>query len=123
MKLIFKERRKSMFSSRDLRKFAFLSAALIGVIGFAEGASAATWAQTHPRRAEVNHRINHQTVRIAKAEAAGKISPAKASKLLRKNAKLRREERTMASLNHGHITRAEKKALNQQENKVGKHIQ
>jgi hypothetical protein len=111
-----------MLSSRDLRKFVFLSAALIGVMGFAEAASAATWAQTHPRRAEVNHRLNHQAVRIAKAEAAGKISPAKASRLLHKDAKLHREERAMASLHHGHITRAEKKALNRQENKVGKRI-
>jgi hypothetical protein len=111
-----------MVTLSNLRKFAIVSAALIGALGFADAASASTWAQTHPRRAEINHRLDHQSVRIARAEATGAISPAKAARLHRKDRQIRREERTMASLNHGHVTKAERRSLNQQENKVGRKI-
>ena len=111
-----------MMKISNLRKFALVSTALIAVLGFADIASASTFAQTHARRAEVNHRLNHQSQRIASAEASGAISPAKAARLHRQDRRIRREERMMASLNHGHISRAERRALNQQENKVSHKI-
>lgn len=112
-----------MVSLSNFRKFAIVSTALIGVLGFADAASAATFAQTHTRRAEVNHRLDHQSQHVARAEASGAISPAKAARLHRRDHQIRREERTMASLHHGHISRVERRALNQQENGVGNKIQ
>jgi hypothetical protein len=111
-----------MTLSRNFRKIALVSASLIGLIGFVDAASAKSWSQTHPRRAEVNHRLHKQVDRIAKDEFKGKLSAAKAAKLLHEDNQVRREERAMAALNHGHITKAEQKALNQQENQIRKHI-
>jgi hypothetical protein len=112
-----------MILSRNLRKLALASVALAGMLGFAGAASASTWQETHPRRVEVNHRLNHQAVRIAHAETTGAISPRRAVHLLRQDNKVRREERLMASQNRGHITKLEQRALNQQENRISKKIQ
>jgi hypothetical protein len=106
----------------NFRKFALVSVSLLGLAGFAGTASANTWQDNHPRRVEVNHRLNRQTDRIAHAVTAGQISPLRAVRLLRKEHQLRREERVMASLDHGHITRAEQRALNQQENRLSRRI-
>jgi hypothetical protein len=40
----------------------------------------------------------------------------------REDRQVRREERTMASLDGGHITRADQRALNQQENAISRQI-
>ncbi|MBV8495253.1 MAG: hypothetical protein JO361_00580, partial [Gammaproteobacteria bacterium] len=45
-----------------------------------------------------------------------------AQKLHAEDHAIRQEERTMASTNGGHITKAEQKSLNQQENQVSKQI-
>jgi hypothetical protein len=74
---------------------------LLAAGGFAQSSFAADtdgqWARTHPRREEVNQRLANQNRRIT-------------------------QERVMASHNGGHITRAEQRALNQQENAVSKQI-
>jgi hypothetical protein len=65
----------------------------LGVMAGTTGlASAETWNEAHPRRAEVNGRLDNQNRRI-------------------------NEERR-----EGEITRAEQRALNQQENKVSRQI-
>ena len=45
-----------------------------------------------------------------------------AQKLHAEDHAIRKEERTMASTNGGHITKAEQRALNQQENQVSRQI-
>ena len=50
------------------------------------------------------------------------MSKAKAARLQREDRKIRREERAMASMNGGHITKREQAVLNQQENAVSKQI-
>jgi hypothetical protein len=47
--------------------------------------------------------------------ADGKLTHAQAAKLHKEDRQVRQEERDMASQDHGHITRQEKKTLNQQE--------
>jgi len=98
-----------------------LIAAAIGLIGAGE-ASASTWAQRHPRRAEVNHRLANQNHRINRELREGEISRGRARALHRQDRFVRREERFMASQHNGHITRAEQRALNQQENGVSREI-
>ena len=106
-----------------LRAVAFAVASLAGLAAFAGSASAATFAETHPRRAEVNHRLANQNARIDRAEASGRMSPGQAARLHRQDRRVRHEERFMASMNHGHILHAEKRALNQQENRISNKIQ
>jgi hypothetical protein len=80
------------------------------------------WAKDHPRREQVNQRLANQNKRINDQVAEGDMSKAKAARLKKKDRKIRQEERDMASQNGSHITKAEQKVLNQQENAVSKQI-
>ena len=84
-------------------------------------ASAATWAQNHPRRAEVT-RLANQNARINHDLATGKITTAQAAKLHKEDRAVRGQERFDASLNGGHITKPEQRALNQNENAISRQI-
>jgi hypothetical protein len=81
-------------------------------------ASAKTWQQTHPRRDEVNARLEVQNWRINQALKQGKISVGQADALHDKDQFIRQEERFDAHQDGSHITPAEQKAINQQENSV-----
>ena len=80
------------------------------------------WAQNHPRRAEVNARLNNQNRRINNEVKEGEISKNQARQLHKDDHQIRQEERDMASQNKGHITKQEQKTLNQQENGVSRKI-
>jgi hypothetical protein len=95
---------------------------LLLTLGGVSAASAQDFAQTHPRRAEVNQRLNHQDARIDAARARGAISPAKAARLHRADHRVRVAERRDAARHHGHITRAEQARLNHRENRISRHI-
>ena len=97
-----------------------LAAALTALM--ASNAAAGKWAQNHPRRAEVNARLNNQDKRINKELKEGEITKGQANALHKEDHQIRQEERDMASQNGGHITKAEQGVLNQQENAVSKEI-
>jgi septal ring factor EnvC (AmiA/AmiB activator) len=80
------------------------------------------WQKDHPRREQVNSRLNNQNQRIKQERKEGEITKAQAQKLHSEDHAIRQEERTMASTNGGHLTKAEQKSLNQQENQVSKQI-
>lgn len=80
------------------------------------------WNKKHPRRHEVNQRLNNQDKRINKEVKEGEMTKQQASKLHKEDRQTRKEERAMASQNGGHITKEEQKVLNQQENAVSKQI-
>jgi hypothetical protein len=95
----------------------------LGVLaGLTGAASAETWNQAHPRRAEVNARLNNQNHRINEERREGEISRDEARKLHAEDHAIRQEERLMARQNGGHITRSEQRVLNQQENAVSRQI-
>lgn len=107
-----------------MKKTTYRIAAVAAVaFSFAGVASAQTqWDATHPRRAEVNHRLANQDRRIHHDVREGDMTHAEATKLHRDDHKIRREERLMASQDGGHITKQEQRTLNQQENQVSKQI-
>jgi len=80
------------------------------------------WAKDHPRRAEVNSRLENQNRRIDKERKGGEITKGQAQELHHQDHQIREEERDMASQNGGHITKQEQKTLNQQENAVNRQI-
>ena len=80
------------------------------------------WQQNHPRREQVNQRLNNQDSRIQNKVNSGQMTTGEAAKLHREDRQIRGEERAMASQNGGHITKQEQRTLNQQENKVGRQI-
>jgi hypothetical protein len=80
------------------------------------------WAKNHPRREQVNERLNNQNHRLANEVKEGDMTHAQAAKLHKNDRQIRQEERLMASQNGGHVTKQEQKTLNQQENAVSKQI-
>ncbi len=108
--------------TRTTKIAALALAAMSALAGAASAQAETAWQATHPRRAEVNSRLAHQDHRINREVRRGEISPARAVALHREDHQIRREERAMASVNGGHVTRAEQNALNQQENAVSRQI-
>ena len=103
-----------------------VTVALVSAFAFGATANASAadpnWKAEHPRRAQVNQRLDNQDKRINKELKEGEISKAQAQKLHKEDRQIRKEERMMASQNGGHITKQEQKTLNQQENAVSRQI-
>ncbi len=81
-----------------------------------------TWKENHPRRAEVNQRLDHQNARIKEGVKSGKLDKAQAKELHQNDKNVRTQEREMAAQNGGHVTKTEQRALNQEENRNSKQI-
>ena len=109
---------------KSIRTAVTATVAVVALTGLATNALAdeTQWQKDHPRRTEVNARLANQNKRIATERKEGEITKAQAHKLHSEDHAIRQEERTMASTNGGHITKAEQRSLNQQENQVSKQI-
>lgn len=108
-----------------LARNAVVLTALIGLFAGVTGSAFAAdtnWEKHHPRRGQVNERLENQNKRINQEVKEGELTKAQANKLRKEDRQIRQEERAMASQNGGHITKAEQKVLNQQENAVSKQI-
>ena len=76
----------------------------------------------HPRVNEVNKREANQQKRIGNGVADGKLTSKQATNLeKRETAVQNREKRDMAK-NNGHLTKAEQKGINRQQNRISKSI-
>jgi len=82
----------------------------------------AQWAKDHPRRDQVNDRLENQNKRINQEVKEGELTQGQAAKLHHEDNQILQEERDMSSQNSGHITKQEQNVLNQQENGVSKQI-
>jgi hypothetical protein len=99
------------------------AAVLLALAGLAGTASAETnWQKSHPRRTQVNHRLDNQDRRIHQDVKNGTLTKAQASNLHHQDHQVRQEERDMASQNGGHITKPEQRVLNGQENRISSEI-
>jgi hypothetical protein len=78
--------------------------------------------QNHPRRAEVNARLDNQNRRIDSEVRDGQINRRQAAYLHGEDHEIRTEERSFARADDGHITRGEQALLNRQENGVSRQI-
>jgi len=117
------KKREETFMCKSFRIAFSVAAATLALSGLPGNALADTqWQKDHPRREQVNNRLANQNQRIKQERKEGEISKAQAAKLHQEDHAIRKEERTMSSTNGSHITKAEKKALNQQENQVSRQI-
>jgi len=108
---------------KSIRTVVTVAVATLALTALAGNAIADTqWQKDHPRREQVNNRLGNQNKRIKQERKEGEITKAQAAKLHKEDHAIRQEERTMASTNGGHITKAEQKSLNQQENQVSRQI-
>jgi hypothetical protein len=108
-------------SRRNHATVLLLGTALLAT-SIAAASAQSNWAQNHPRREQVNDRLQNQNRRINQEVREGEITKGQAQQLHQEDHAIRQEERGMAKLNGGHITGAEQKALNQQENAVSRQI-
>jgi hypothetical protein len=109
---------------KSIRTAVTAAVAVVALAGIASNAFAdeTQWQKNHPRRTEVNGRLANQNKRINKELKEGEITKGQAQKLHSEDHAVRQEERTMASTNGGHVTKAEQRALNQQENQISRQI-
>ena len=109
--------------STSVKKSVAIAATLAALITVAGTASAdTTWQKNHPRREQVNSRLNNQNKRIHNDVKNGTMTKGQAASLHKEDHQVRQEERDMASQNGGHITKSEQHVLNQQENGISKQI-
>src|SRR5580692_5339895 len=109
--------------SISLKRTLAVAAVLAVLTSLAGNASAdTTWQKNHPRREQVNNRLNNQNKRIHNDVKNGTLTKSQAASLHKDDHQVRQEERDMASQNGGHITKSEQKVLNQQENGISKQI-
>jgi hypothetical protein len=123
------EHRKEFIMNTITSKSVAMIALFVGVFTFATVSAHAApkqkkkdWKQDHPRRAEVNKRLNNQNKRVDNGLAQGKLTPGQAEKIQGQDARIRQQERQDASQNGGHITKAEQRQLNKEENGVSREI-
>lgn len=101
-----------------------LALAAFGLAAALAGSALAdtTWQAHHPWREQVNHRLMHQNRRITAERRQGEINLAQARGLRAEDRGIRGQERVFASHHHGHLTRAEHRRLNREENGVSGRI-
>jgi hypothetical protein len=111
-----------MFSSNVGKIVATVLAAVVATVISTSAMAESKWDRHHPRRAEVNHRLNRQDRRIHREVREGEMTKGQAASLHKQDHGIRQEERQMASQNGGHITKQEQRTLNRQENEVSNEI-
>ncbi len=100
-----------------------LAAALLGVLSSGSLAFAETaWERNHPRRDEVNDRLQNQNERIHEGVKDGQLTHKEARQLHREDHAIRAQERRYARHHGGHISKREQGKLNAEENAVSHQI-
>ena len=80
------------------------------------------FAKDHPRRNEVNKRVDNQRARINEGVKDGKLSHQQAEQLRANDRSIKQQEHADVKANGGHLTPGEQKQLNQEENANSKVI-
>ena len=106
-----------------LRTLLIAAAGLTMAVGAAGAASAETpWQAHHPRRVEVNHRLNHINRQIRFERHDGALSAAQARRMHERDFALRMQERRFARHDGSHLTRREQVRLNHEETRLHRHV-
>lgn len=104
-------------------KIATLAMGLAVALGGASAASANTpWKAHHPRRAELNARLERQSHRVGVERRKGEMTLAQAQSVRAQDHGIRAQERLDASRHNGHITKAEQRQLNHAATGVSRQI-
>ena len=80
------------------------------------------FAKEHPRRNEVNTRVENQRERINQGVKNGKFTGQEAQQLRANDRAIKQQEHADVKANGGYLTRSEQKQLNQEENANSKLI-
>jgi len=74
------------------------------------------FAVEHPRRNEVNTRIDNQRARINEGVKSGELTKQQAQQLRANDRAIKQQEHADVKANGGYLTRSEQKQLNKEEN-------
>ncbi len=109
---------------KNIRLMSIVGAGLVaGLLWTGTSATAETrWERHHPRRDQVNDRLERQHARIHAGLAKGQLSSQEARQLSQEDRQIRLQERALAGQQGGHITRAEQSQFNREENAVSRQI-
>ena len=106
-----------------LRTLLIAAAGLTLAVGVAGAASAETpWQAHHPRRVEVNHRLDRINHQIRHERREGELTAAQARRLHERDHMIRMQERRFASRDGSHLTRHEQLRLNHEENGLHRRV-
>jgi len=76
----------------------------------------------HPRVNQVNRREANQQKRIANGVSSGKLSAKQTAHLEKREAAVQNREQKDMAAHNGHLTKAEQKGINRQQNRISKSI-
>jgi hypothetical protein len=76
----------------------------------------------HPRVNQVNHREQNQQRRIGNGIKSGKLNSQQAAHLEKREASVQNREQKDMAQHNGHLTKAEQKGINRQQNRISKSI-
>ena len=76
----------------------------------------------HPRVNQVNRREGHQQQRIGNGVANGTLSSKQATNLEKRETAVQNREKADMAAHNGHLTKAEQKQLNREQNRTSKQI-
>jgi hypothetical protein len=76
----------------------------------------------HPRVNEVNRREQNQQKRIGNGLESGKLNSKQATNLEKRETSVQNREKKDMAAHNGHLTKAEQKGINRQQNRISKSI-
>jgi len=76
----------------------------------------------HPRVNQVNGREENQQQRIGNGVKSGKLSSQQTANLEKRETSVQNREQKDMAKNNGHLTKAEQKGINRQQNRISKSI-
>ena len=76
----------------------------------------------HPRVNQVNRREARQQQRIGNGIKSGKLNSQQAANLEKREASVQKREQKDMAQHNGHLTKAEQKGINRQQNRISKTI-
>jgi hypothetical protein len=76
----------------------------------------------HPRVNEVNRREQNQQKRIGNGIKSGKLSSQQTTNLEKRETSVQNREQKDMAKNNGHLTKAEQRGINRQQNRISKSI-
>jgi hypothetical protein len=100
----------------------FTGSAIAQTTSTTSGAGAGVVDPSHPRVNQVNRRETRQQQRIANGVKNGSLNATQASHLENREAKVQRREQKDMAAHNGHLTRAEQKGINRQQNHISNSI-
>jgi uncharacterized lipoprotein YajG len=76
----------------------------------------------HPRVNQVNRRETRQQKRIGEGVENGKLSPKQTANLEKRESSVQNREQKDMAAHNGHLTKAEQKGINRQQNRISRSI-